>query len=55
MTYLLTALVLLTLLAASVTVVDALRAPHWRVVAVERRRSWSERTEAGERLSRLVR
>ena len=37
-------LVLLALIAASVTIVDAVRAPHWRVVAVERRRSWRERT-----------
>ena len=43
MTFLLTALVLLTLIAASVTVVDAVRASHWRVVAVERRQSWRER------------
>jgi hypothetical protein len=44
MACLLTALVLLTLIAASVTIVDAVRAPHWRVVAVERRQSWRERT-----------
>jgi hypothetical protein len=39
----LTALVLLALIAASVTIVDAARAPHRRVVAVERRRAWHER------------
>ena len=46
----LAALVLLALIAASVTIVDAVRAPHWRVVAVERRRSWRERTahDAGQ-------
>jgi hypothetical protein len=43
MAYLLAALVLLALIAAAVTIVDALRAPHWRVVAVERRQSWRER------------
>jgi len=45
MTFLVAALLLLVLIAASVTVVDAVRASHWRVVAVERRRSWRERTE----------
>ena len=44
MSYLIAALVLLPLIAALVTIVDAWRAPHWRVVAVERRRSWRERT-----------
>lgn len=48
MACLLTALVLLSLIAASVTVVDAVRAPYWRVVAVERRRSWRERTAGDE-------
>ena len=43
MSYLIAALVLLTLIAVSVTVVDAVRAAHWRVVAGERRRSWDER------------
>ena len=46
MAYVLAALVLLTVIATSVTIVDALRAPHWRVVAVERRQSWRERTRA---------
>jgi hypothetical protein len=36
------ALLLLVLLAAGVTVSDAVRSPHWRVVAVERRRSYYE-------------
>jgi hypothetical protein len=44
MAFLLSALVLLTLIAGSVTIVDAVRASHWRVVAVERRQSWHERT-----------
>ena len=43
MAFLLTALVLLTLIAVSVTVVDAVRASHWRGVAVERRQCWRER------------
>ena len=47
MAFLLSALVLLALLAGSVTI-TALRAPHWRQVAVERRRSWRERTGHGE-------
>lgn len=38
-------LLLLVLLAAAVTVADAVRSPHWRVVAVERRRSWDERVD----------
>lgn len=38
------ALLLLALLAAGVAVGDAVRSPHWRVVASERRRSWSDRT-----------
>ena len=37
------ALLLLVLLAAGVTVADAVRSSHWRVVPDERRRSWSER------------
>jgi hypothetical protein len=37
------ALLLLILIAAGVTVTDAVRSPHWRVVAVERRQSWHER------------
>lgn len=37
------ALVLLVVLAAGVTVADAVRSSHWRVVAVERRRSWLDR------------
>ena len=37
------ALLLLVLLAAGVTVSDAVRSTHWRVVAVERRRSWLDR------------
>jgi hypothetical protein len=36
------ALLLLVLLAAGVTVTDAVRSAHWRVVAVERRQSWYE-------------
>ena len=36
------ALLLLVLIAAGVTVTDAVRSAHWRVVAVERRRSWYE-------------
>ena len=44
MAFVLTALVLLILIAGSVTIVDAVRAPHRRVVAGERRRSWHERT-----------
>jgi hypothetical protein len=48
MAFLLTALVLLILIAGSVTIVDAVRAPHWRVVAVERRQSWRERTSDDE-------
>jgi hypothetical protein len=48
----LTALVLLALIAAAVTIMDAVRAPHWRVVAVERRRAWRERAaQDAERLS----
>lgn len=39
------ALLLLAVIATVVTVVDAVRAPHWRVVADERRRSWHERTQ----------
>ena len=39
------ALVLLVMLAASVTVVDAVRAARWRVVAAERRHAWHERTQ----------
>lgn len=34
------ALLLLVVLAVAVTVSDAVRSHHWRVVAVERRRSW---------------
>ena len=41
----LVALLLLVLIAAAVTVVDAVRAPHWRGVALQRRQSWQERTE----------
>ena len=37
------ALLLLVLLTAGVTVADAVRSAHWRVVAVDRRRSWHER------------
>jgi hypothetical protein len=39
------ALLLLVLMAAAVTVVDAARAPHWRGVADERRRTWHERAQ----------
>jgi len=41
------ALLLLVLIAAGVTVTDAVRSVHWRVVAVERRQSWYE--QAGDR------
>ena len=37
------ALLLLVLLAAGVTVSDAVRSPHWRVVADQRRREYYER------------
>ena len=47
MIYLIAALLLLTLIAVAVTIMDAVRAPHWRVVAVERRRSWRDRVETG--------
>ena len=40
------ALLLLVLIAAGVTVTDAVRSAHWRVVAVERRQSWYE--QAGD-------
>jgi len=40
------ALLLLVLLAAGITVTDAVRSAHWRVVAVERRQSWYE--QAGD-------
>lgn len=43
------ALLLLVLLAAGVTVTDAVRSAHWRVVAVERRQSWYEQAGAGAR------
>ena len=43
------ALLLLLLLAAGVTVTDTVRSTHWRVVAVERRRSWDERVAAESR------
>ena len=36
------ALLLLVLIAAGVTVSDAVRSAHWRVVAVERRHAWHE-------------
>jgi hypothetical protein len=39
------ALLLLVLIAAGVTVTDAVRSAHWRVVAVERRQSWYELVE----------
>jgi hypothetical protein len=39
-------LLLLILIAAGVTVADAVRSSHWRVVAVERRQSWYERVGA---------
>ena len=41
-----TALLLLVLLAAGVTVTDAACSAHWRLVADERRRSWYERLDA---------
>ena len=40
------ALLLLVLIAAGVTVTDAVRSAHWRVVAVECRQSWYE--QAGD-------
>jgi hypothetical protein len=40
------ALVLLIVIAAGVTVADAVCSPHWRGVAIERRQSWHERVEA---------
>lgn len=44
------ALLLLVLIAAGVTVTDAVRSAHWRVVAVERRQSWCEQAGDGARL-----
>ena len=44
------ALLLLVLIAAGVTVTDAVRSAHWRVVAVERRQSWHEQAGDGARL-----
>ena len=43
------ALLLLVLIAAGVTIADAVRSSHWRVVAVERRQSWHERAGAESR------
>jgi hypothetical protein len=43
MVLLLAALLLLVLIAVSVTVTDAMRAAHWRAVAHERRQAWLER------------
>ena len=43
------ALFLLIVIAAGVTVADAVRSPHWRVVAVERRHAWHERVGAEPR------
>jgi hypothetical protein len=40
------ALLFLILVAAGVTVTDAVRSPHWRVVAVERRQAWQEKVGA---------
>jgi hypothetical protein len=40
------ALLLLVLIAAGVTVADAVRSPHWRVVADQRRHAWHERVGA---------
>ena len=37
------ALSLIALLVVVVTIVDAVRAPHWREVAAERRLAWDER------------
>jgi hypothetical protein len=37
------ALALIALLAVVVTIVDAVRAPHWREVAAQRRLAWDER------------
>jgi hypothetical protein len=42
MVLLLAALLVLVLIAASVTVVDAVRASHWRTVALDRRQAWLE-------------
>lgn len=39
------ALLLLALIATAVTVADAVRAPHWRGIALERRESWQERAQ----------
>jgi hypothetical protein len=36
-------LALIALLAVVVTIVDAVRAPHWCEVAAERRLAWNER------------
>jgi len=44
------ALLLLVLIAAGVTVTDAVRSAHWRVVADERRQSWHEQVGDGARL-----
>ena len=44
------ALLLLVLIAAGVTVTDAVRSARWRVVAVERRQSWYEQAGDGARL-----
>ena len=43
------ALLLLVLIAAGVTVTDAVRSAHWRVVAVERRQSWYEQADDATR------
>jgi hypothetical protein len=43
------ALLLLVLIAAGVTVTDAVRSPHWRVVADQRRHAWQERVGAQPR------
>jgi hypothetical protein len=40
------ALLVLILIAAGVTVTDAVRSPHWRVVADERKHAWQERVGA---------
>ena len=43
-------LILIVLLAVVVTLVDAVRSPYWRTVAVQRRLVWEERiTAASER------
>jgi hypothetical protein len=41
------ALALIALLAVVVTIVDAVRAPHWREVAAQRRLAWDDGTSGG--------